>query len=570
MKHIQPANHEYILVSIVNKNFSLSSLDLAMTELIAELEEHYNALSKELLLVQKKKDSLKMGEEINEYITNKNRIIDLFVSKRRIFQEAMELFQQKHEIDSQLNEALQQKHQSTLLLTAKSVLSPKNLKELFDEKGALHVAKIIQKYCSVAGCSELVAGSKQFLHEAISAHLKTLFTWSLSEDEFRATISQSFSLLFREIFVNCLTEWKYETVFEEMIQDLSTFISTWPSFCTVYSGNVLEVKNQECVGWNDSLDDDYDNENSNLSGIEKFCNTLGIDFNCLTNLSVIPFTQTLDSHSKFLFDCQKLFSSPSECIKICSKKENQVPADFPKRDGNLFLLLVEERDFLVRDLFVEYVILIEQYCSQMDDNSHQTLVTSAIIAFSNDPIDLESACYRFNEVQCFIQTVSRYNSERIPSFFLNWLIDLVEITISQLKLFLPSAEDELNSLAAITECHELLAVWIKGASACMITADLLSTLYEAFIVSLFMNENQSSRRIKIIEFCNQFVEFLQLYPQVEPFLQSEIVLGILKEISQLLQTNPKDVYSIAADNFHFLTKSHVKSLLKNVFSPVAG
>lgn len=540
-----------------------------MTKLVAELEKHCNDLDKQISLLQRKKDSahdFQVEKEINEYITNRNLLISQFIDKKKLYREGLRIFDQKRQIDSQLNGALKEVYEHALEEEAKFVLSAQNLRQVFDEKGALQTAELIQKYCSVINCSRLVNDSKEFLYQRISAHIKTLFTWTLNGEEFRATISQSFSLLYKDVFLDCLVDWNYESVFEEMLADLATFISTWPTFCAVLVGNELEVKNRECIGWNDALSDE---ENSNLRSIENFCSALGIQFSSLKSLSMLPFAS--NDNLEFLRACQKIFTVPSRCIKIYPKCGTLVHADFPKREGNLFLLLSEESDLLVRDLFIEYVALVEKHCENigpLDDHLYQTLISSTVLAFSSEPIDLESACYRFNEVQSLIQVLGKY-SDSIPPFLVNWMIGLVENAISCLKMYLPSSE-ESNSLSAIMQCHKLLAVWIKGAPACMVTADLLTQLYESFIVSLFMNENQAHKRGEIVQFCNQFVEFLQLYPQIEPFLQSEIVLGILKEIGQLLQTSPQQIQSIAGQNFRYLTKMHVKSLLKSLFPPVAG
>ncbi len=315
-----------------------------MTELIAELEEHYNALSKELLLVQRKR-----------FIENRWRDKRIHYKQESYY---WSICQQTKNIPRS-NGTLSTKTWNWY--STKRSICNRNISLLCCLQQNLCFLLRIWKNCLMKRVRYMLPRSYRNIALLLAvlncSWFKTISSWSnfcSPQDSLYLVIKRGwiscnyFSVLFflfREIFVNCLTEWKYESVFEEMIQDLSTFISTWPSFCAVYSGNVLEVKNQECVGWNDSLDDDYDNENSNLSGIEKFCNTLGIDFNCLTNLSVIPFTQTLDSHSKFLLDCQKLFSSSSECIKYAPKKKLKFLLIFPREMEICFCCWLKRETF---------------------------------------------------------------------------------------------------------------------------------------------------------------------------------------------------------------------------------
>ena len=277
----------------------------------------------------------------------------------------------------------------------------------------------------------------------------------------------------------------------------------------------------------------------------------------------------------FLHQCKEIFSCPSKCLKIfrTPSLNSVIPLEFLKGNEFTFVSLLEESEFLLRDTFWEYATLLQQFLTH--DQSLSLFKASTLIAFANIPNDFESACYLFNETQCLVQIVC-YTLENIrqrSDEILQHLIHLTEKHMKALKGFLPEINNDkfYEDFTNVINCYELMAVWIKGPSAALIAADLLSVLYESFIVNLFTKEEviALTKRKLYIKFCKEFVSFAERFPIVIKLLQSDNTVNILNEISILLEKNINEVAVMIKTNFFTaLSLSQVKQIAKLIFTQV--
>lgn len=498
-----------------------------------------------------------LQNQVESFLLKYKQFSAEFSKCKDLYKKSTLIFDQKKEIDLQLIEFFRQMNCS------KEDLSLATIERLFNEIGYVEAAELIGR----ANVSENeLENIRMFYFNLLKKYVHCQFTWNMSETEFSVSFSESFNpRSLQSVFESVLSNFEFESVFDEFCDDLATFIATYPLF-SIAASNDRELKLTSTSGTVSIVD------------LCEFLKRIGFSsFDFLYKYSKVTHSLERQTQSEkgalFLHHCKEIFSCPSKCLKIFRTPSfnSAIPLDFLKGNEFTFVSLLEESEFLVRDTFWEYATLLQEFLSY--DQSLSLFKTSTLIAFTNIPIDFESACYLFNETQCLVQIVC-HTLENIPqqnNEMLQYLIHLTEKHLESLKGFLPQINNDnfYDSFTSVINCYELMAVWIKGPSAALIAADLLSVLYESFIVNLFAKEEVIvlTKRKLYIKFCREFVNFAERFPIVTKLLHSDNTAKVLNEISILLENNINEVAGMIKSNFFTaLSLSQVKQIAKMIFT----